>query len=126
MLQCNVYQTLIPLTKFRSHFQFVHQMIDANGRPHQSARLFMLENNDLGIYENYAWDGTFEIVKDLKPKYEQLVILSGLVTASNEQHRSTAIPIAFGLLPSKRKDDYLMFLRNVNRISGNKFDPKER
>lgn len=100
-------------------------MIDANGRPHATDRLLMLENIDLSIFKHYAWDGTFRLVRDLKPKYAQVVILSGLVTADNDQQRSTAIPVAFGLLSGQSTESYLMFLRNVNRISKNQFMPQE-
>ena len=100
-------------------------MIDGNGRPHATDRLFMLENVDLSIFQNFAWDGTFKLTRDLKPKFEQCVILSGLVTGENDQQRSTAIPVAFGLLSSQSTESYLMFLRNVNRISQNKFNPQE-
>ena len=100
-------------------------MIDANGREHESAKLIALENVDVSDFDTFAWDGTFRICRDVRPKHYQLVILSGLVTGRNGQKRSYPNPIAYGLLPGASTADYLLFLRNVNRISGFKLNIKE-
>ena len=100
-------------------------MIDANGRQHESAKLIALENVDVADFETFSWDGTFKLCRDV-PEHYQLVILSGLVTGQNGQKRSYPIPIAYGLLPGASTADYLLFLRNLNRLSGYKLEIKEK
>ena len=100
-------------------------MYDPNGREHATAKLISLENVDVTDFDTYCWDGTFKIVRDC-PEHYQLVILSGLVTGQNGQKRSYPIPIAYGLLPGASTSDYLLFLRNLNRLSGYKLNIKER
>ena len=36
-------------------------MMDGNGRPHATDRLFMLKNVDLSVFKNFAWDGTTKV-----------------------------------------------------------------
>ena len=100
-------------------------MIDANGREHESAKLIALADVDVTDFDTYSWDGTFKACRDC-PEHYQLVILSGLVTGRNGQKRSYPIPLAYGLLPGASTEDYLLFLRNVNRLCGFKLNIKEK